>query len=573
METTPKIRCAIYTRKSTEDGLEQEFNSLDAQQDACSNYIASQKGLGWSEIPKQYDDGGFSGGNTERPALKMLIEDIKKGQVNCIVVYKIDRLTRSLTDFSKLIEVLDKYSVSFVSVTQSFDTSNSMGRLMLNVLLSFAQFEREVTGERIRDKIALSKKRGKWMGGQTPLGYNNHNKKLVVCEEEAKIIEVMFEYFIRTGSMVETVTYLNKMCFRTKTWISRTGKQHDGGVFDFKNTRRMLENPIYKGKIAHKGKIFDGEHEAIIDEETWQKVQDLIAHPEAREKIMESRMGPVPLLKGRLKCGCCDRNMTPTHTQKKNKQYRYYICTQKLKGRNKGCGVSRVPAAMIEDKVIEEIMLMLKSPELIARTMVVRKTDKVSDNDVIAAFKNIEQIWQELMHPEKRRIIELLIDKAELHPDKLEIFISPKGFANLATELVNKHEPGQIKPLADETIKITMDMVINKRVGKATVIEPNGAKLHKQGNLLNYEMINAFAKAHKWQEELNNGDYDSPQHLIQSKGLSEGHTHRILRLNQIAPDIVEGILDGRQHPQLRLIDFFRTPIPELWSDQREVFGF
>ena len=241
LKNKQKIRCAIYTRKSSEEGLEQEFNSLDAQRLAAESYIASQQHEGWVLAPGNYDDGGFSGGNMERPGLKRLFADIKEGKIDCIVVYKIDRLTRSLVDFSKIIELFDENNVSFVSVTQSFNTSNSMGRLMLNVLLSFAQYERELTGERIRDKVEASKKQGMWMGGTPPLGYSCEDKKLQILDEEAKTVRIIYQKFLETGSVTSVAREMNKHGFHTKSWISKTGKLHGGGKFDKKNIQRILE--------------------------------------------------------------------------------------------------------------------------------------------------------------------------------------------------------------------------------------------------------------------------------------------------------------------------------------------
>jgi len=271
--TTPKKRCAIYTRKSTEEGLDMEFNSLDAQREACESYIASQKHEGWFQLPDNYNDGGFTSGNMDRPALKRLMDDIKSGLIDTVVVYKVDRLSRSLADFAKLIELFDEHKVSFVSVTQQFNTTTSMGRLTLNILLSFAQFEREVIGERIRDKLAASKRKGMWMGGVTPMGYVVKNRELVIEPDEAEGIRKIFDLFLMTKSPTEMAKMLPRMGVLSKRRMTKSGRILGGQAFDKGGLYKILQNPIYIGKIKHKDQIYEGRHDAIIDMETWNKVR------------------------------------------------------------------------------------------------------------------------------------------------------------------------------------------------------------------------------------------------------------------------------------------------------------
>ena len=279
MTKTPirKVRCAIYTRKSSEEGLDMEFNSLDAQREACEAYVASQKREGWLLVPDHYDDGGFSGGTLERPALKRLLVDIEAGCIDCVVVYKIDRLSRALVDFTKLVEVFDRHSVTFVSITQSFNTTTSMGRLTLNILLSFAQFEREVIGERIRDKFAASRKKGMWMGGTPPLGYDVKDRKLVVNEEEAALVRHIFERFIKVGSATLLVKELNADGHRTKSWTTQSGRVREGRPFNKGAIYKILNNRVYIGEAVHKGKGYPGEHQAIIPMLLWDKVHAVLA--------------------------------------------------------------------------------------------------------------------------------------------------------------------------------------------------------------------------------------------------------------------------------------------------------
>jgi site-specific DNA recombinase len=340
--------CAIYTRKSSEEGLEQDFNSLDAQREACAAYIASQKAEGWAPIKESYDDGGFSGGNMERPGLRRLMEDIQGGKVNIVVVYKIDRLTRSLMDFSKLVEVFDKYGVTFVSVTQSFNTTTSMGRLTLNVLLSFAQFEREVTGERIRDKIAASKKKGMWMGGARPTGYDIKDKQLFVNSEEADLIRLIFQKYMELGCVRKLKEYLDSQDIKTKNWISRKERVHGGAAFGRGILYQILKNPIYAGKVRHKEKVYDGQHNEIISYDLWQSVQESLANGSATEKGRKKPAVTGNCLKGKL-FDCEGNFYSPVFTSKGAKQYRYYTNQALLQDRPMPPGIiSRIPAEDIE---------------------------------------------------------------------------------------------------------------------------------------------------------------------------------------------------------------------------------
>lgn len=430
-----KIRCAIYTRKSCEEGLEQEFNSLDAQRASAENYISSQAHEGWVLVNDHYDDGGFSGGNLERPALQRLFQDIREDKIDCIIVYKIDRLTRSLLDFSKIIQLLDEYNVSFVSVTQSFNTANSMGRLMLNVLLSFAQYERELTSERIKDKLEASCKRGMWMGGNIPLGYDAKDRKLLINEKEAKIVRILFQNFAETASITETARELNNLGFTTKTWISNNGKLHKGKRFNKSNVRRILNNHLYIGKVKHKDKLFDSMHKPIIDENIWQKTRDLLS-TNNKIQLPSSRVTTAPLLKGIMNCGICGSKMTPTYTTKQGKRYRYYICQSKHKGNNDLCKVGRVSASETENLVTDQVLNFLKKPEFIIHTINAKKDD-LSENKIINSFKTIDKIWDELFPVEQARIINLLIKQIDIKPEGLNIRIFKEGLHSLSTELTN----------------------------------------------------------------------------------------------------------------------------------------
>jgi DNA invertase Pin-like site-specific DNA recombinase len=316
-------RCAVYTRKSTEDGLEQEFNSLDAQYEACAAYALSQRHEGWVVVPDRYDDGGFSGGNVQRPGMQRLLADIAAGKDDIILVYKIDRLTRSLADFAKIVEVLDKAGASFVSITQSFNTTTSMGRLTLNMLLSFAQFEREVTGERIRDKIAASKRKGMWMGGPVPLGYEVESRKLVVHDQEANLVRHIYQRYLEVGSVVELADVLNAHGYRTKVQQRTSGPHRGGCIFRRGTLYHLLSNRIYLGQMRHKGEHFDGEHPAIVPVALWDAVQDKMkANASGTSRRLKSQQ---PSLLVGLVFDGEGRAMTPSHATKPGRRYRYYV--------------------------------------------------------------------------------------------------------------------------------------------------------------------------------------------------------------------------------------------------------
>lgn len=432
-----KLRCAIYTRKSHEEGLEQAFNSLDAQRLSAENYIASQANEGWTLVPAQYNDGGFSGGNLERPALKRLLQDIKDGKIDCIVVYKIDRLTRSLLDFSKIIELLDEHKCSFVAVTQSFNTSNSMGRLMLNVLLSFAQYERELTSERIRDKFEASSKLGIWMGGVPPLGYNPKDRKLEINEEEAKIVKTIYQSFIDTESVTETVRAMNKSGYTTKTWTSTSGRLYNGTTFSKNGIRHILKNPVYAGKVNHKGKVYDGQHKPIITPKIWEKTQSIFTNRESSVTKSTTRISAPPLLKGIFFCGCCGASMTPTYSMKKNgSRYRYYVCSSKHRLTSDKCAVRTISAAEVEGLVIAQVLRLLTKPEVVAHTIAaIHTSNDLNDLQVIKALKDVHRVWEELFPVEQVRITHLLIKRVTISQDGLDISIYSDGLNNLSNEI------------------------------------------------------------------------------------------------------------------------------------------
>jgi len=407
-ETPPTLRCAIYTRKSTEDGLEQEFNSLDAQRDAGEAYIASQKSEGWVCLPDRYDDGGFTGGNMERPALKRLLADIEAGQVDCIVVYKVDRLSRSLIDFSKIMDVLERHNVSFVSVTQQFNTSTSMGRLMLNVLLSFAQFEREMISERTRDKIAATRRKGKWSGGMPILGYNvennGHGGRLVVNDDEAVRVRTIFELYLDNQSLIETTKRLDERGWTTKRWVTKKGLERGGKPFNKNSLFKLLTNRLYIGKVTYKDEVYDGEHQAIVDEEIFDRAQRLLKrNGRTGGKHVRNRFGA--LLKGLVRCVPCDCGMVPTHTTKNgNKRYRYYVCQNAQKRGWHTCPSPSVPAPELERFVVEQIKAIGKDETLLADTLTECRRQR---EEAIASLESEKRSLERELHQCNSDLMEL----------------------------------------------------------------------------------------------------------------------------------------------------------------------
>jgi len=435
------VRCAIYTRKSSEEGLQQEFNSLDAQREAGEAYIASQKGEGMICLPAHYDDGGFTGGNMERPALKKLLKDIENDMIDCIIVYKVDRLSRSLLDFAELIGIFDRHNVTFVSVTQQFNTTTSMGRLTLNILLSFAQFEREIIGERIRDKICAAKKKGKYTGGCPILGYDSKDAKLFVNKDEAKTVKHIFLRFLILRSTLNLARELNSEGYQNKSWTSQNGKFHVPRPWNKKTVYNVLNNRKYLGEITHFDKIYPGEHDAIIDQKTWDQVQEIFKE-NSHSRAKQSRCKTPSILKGILRCGHCDASMGITYTKKKGKVYRYYQCLSATENGYDSCPLKTVPAGNIEEVIVKHIREILISPEVIAKVYhAFEEDDRPIDKLELAhTLQNVDAVWNHLFPAEQARICKLLVEKAVIHQDNLEIHLRDCGITALAEELIANEE-------------------------------------------------------------------------------------------------------------------------------------
>lgn len=416
-------RCAVYCRVSSDERLDQEFNSIDAQKEAGHAYIASQRAEGWIPVADDYDDPGFSGGNTDRPALKRLMADIQSGRIDIVVVYKIDRLTRSLADFSKMVEVFERQQVSFVSVTQQFNTTTSMGRLTLNILLSFAQFEREVTGERIRDKISAAKKKGMWMGGVPTIGYDVVNRQLVINKDEAAVVRRMFEEMLTIGSPTQIATRLTDDGITTKAWTTQDGRVRTGARIDKKYIHKVLRNRIYLGELSNRGNWYPGAHEPIIERELWDKVHAVLDRDShARGVDTKIRARNDALLRGLIYAPSGER-MYPTYSRKNGRKYHYYVSKSESRFGAPGKSYERLPAAEIEAAVVAQIRTVLTSPESIAS--VVRHIQKngaqVDEATTVMAMGRLNDVWEQLFPVEKHRIANLMIERIDLvHTDEMQ---------------------------------------------------------------------------------------------------------------------------------------------------------
>ena len=420
-----KLRCAVYTRKSTDEGLEKEFNSLDAQRESCEAYIASQRSEGWVLVHDRYDDGGVSGGTLDRPALKRLLADIEAGLIDVIVCYKIDRLSRSLMDFAKLVQAFDEHQVTFVSVTQSFNTTTSMGRLTLNILLSFAQYEREIIGERVRDKIAASKARGMWMGGPVPLGYDIRDRKLVVNETEAAVVRRVFEGFADIGSATQLVPVL-----RAEGLLTRMGRPFDKGAI-----YKTLNLRTYLGQVTHQGKVYPGEHQAIVSQELWDRVHDIMGES-PRVRANQSRRQSPAILRG-LIFGPDGRALSPTHTRRRGKLYTYYVSQAVLKGTDDGCTVRRISAGEIEAAVMDQVRELLRQPEVVIGTWRAARTEApdLTEAETRDALEQLDPLWGELFPAEQARIVRSLVERIDVNLAGADIRLRLDGLAGLVRDL------------------------------------------------------------------------------------------------------------------------------------------
>jgi site-specific DNA recombinase len=573
IEQKPVMQCAIYTRKSSEEGLEQSFNSLDAQRESSEAFILSQRQEGWHVVPTRYDDGGYSGGTMERPALKRLLADVEANKVNVIVVYKVDRLTRSLADFAKIVEALDAGGVSFVSVTQQFNTTSSMGRLTLNILLSFAQFEREVTGERIRDKIAASKKKGMWMGGLVPLGYDLEGRKLVPNSKESEVVCKIFSLYLKVGCVSKLAMQLDREHVRSKVWTTRTGARLGGVAFARGALYALLRNRLYIGEIRHRDLWYQGEHKGIVTRDLWDKVQAQL-NRNLRKRRKRARDHASSPLTGLVEDAAGNR-FTPSFTSKRGRRYRYYVSQVAIKNPGGECnGPTRVPAHELEGRVTERLVSFLKSDaEVFDRLSEKRESPGISSNRVTAAKKLAARL-PSLPSDDLRDLLACFLQRVIIQENCIELMIRRKdlrkllenGGKILAPNLTGKRTPVDVSDLLSFIIEAKQ-----KRFGGEVhlVVPPNSSVsvAHPKPSL-----IKAIARAQSWYEKVVQGEAADMRSLARQAGLTERYVGKVFGCAFLAPDIIESILEGRQPHDLNFEKLCQN-IPLNWAEQREHFGF
>jgi len=564
MNVQQPARCAIYTRKSSENGLEQSFNSLDAQREACEAYIKSQAHEGWKLRPTHYDDGGLSGGNMDRPALTQLITDIHSGLIDVVVVYKVDRLSRSLADFARLVELFEQHDVSFVSVTQHFNTSSSMGRLTLNVLLSFAQFEREVTGERIRDKIAASKKKGMWMGGRVPLGYDVIDKQMIPNHAEAKTVEHIYQRYLALGCVRRLKGELDQ-----NEYISKVQKNGDGGTsFSRGALYNLLRNPIYIGRVSHKGKVYPGQHEAVLDEQLWNDVQDQLEKNRSKAKSRSAAKAP-SLLAGLLFDSNGNR-MSPTHATKGKKRYRYYISQAVLKyEEDAGGSVLRVPATNVESVVIDQLKNILRDALVITQTAQALDMQGEQLEQIVTLAAKLSGKLDKLPARKKIDLLNQVLHKVVLAQGSIESHVN-------LTDLINVFTADSGSKLAAASCQINEHVVKTpvrlKRCGRETRLIVGDA----QDGTPHADSIKAIRtalnNASKWNQALLEGGAKTLTELAAKENHDVRYLIDLVHLTYLAPDIQHAINRGNVPAGLTL-DKLKKRLPVSWSAQRQILGF
>src|SRR6266446_2625110 len=555
-------RCAIYTRKSSEEGLEQEFNSLQAQCEACEAYIRSQRHEGWVLARTRYDDGGFSGGTMARPGLQRLLADIGHDLIDVVVVYKVDRLTRALSDFARMVELFDAHRVSFVAVTQQFNTTNSMGRLTLNVLLSFAQFEREVTGERIRDKIGASKKKGMWMGGNVPLGYDASERTLIVNPADAETVRRIFALYLELGCVRRVKEEADRLGLSTKRSATANGTARGGKPFSRGHLYNLLSNPIYIGEIAHQGQLYPGQHPVLIDTETWTAVRNQLA-TNASDHRRKAHAAEPSLLAGVLVDARGER-FTPSHAVKKGRRYRYYVSGALITeaGTDQSQGW-RLPAQEIEDAVIRVLADALTSPALLIERFGTAipsdQTRKMLDraNRLAAALNRSPA--------ERAKVARDLIEKVIVDQQAITIRMLRSSLSGGAVV-----PPSSANP-SDSTIELTAPVAFRRRGGEMRLVLP-GVAIQNDRSRCDPTLIKAIARGRAWFEELAAGRARSLRELAERDGITRRYVRRLVDLAFLSPELVEVILHGRQPVELTATRLTELDLPLDWTDQRSLLA-
>ena len=537
--------------------MEQDFNSLDAQYEACKAYIASQAGLGWKQREDRYDDGGISGGHMNRPALQSLIDEIKAGLIDVIVVYKVDRLTRSLTDFAKLVDVFDEHEVSFVSVTQAFNTTTSMGRLTLNVLLSFAQFEREVTAERIRDKFAASKKRGIWMGGTCPIGYQQKDRKLHIVEQEAETVRTIFRLYQEKKNATDVKAELDRLDLRSKQRADKQGNSRGGHPFSRGAIYWILKNPIYIGKIQHKDSLYDGQHDALIDEHDWKLVQNILKENAGlRERKSNNKCRA--LLRGLLED--FDGNpIVPELARNRGKTYRYYV--SKNPPRHSQDSGWRIPAKTIEPLIRDLLIAMFGSRQAMMELLNIQSPSVDLLGDIECLGETITEALKTNNYQFLRKTLTAWIDKITVHLDQIIVRFRPRPFA----------EAFKIELSASTLVELSKSMTLRRRGRELKMVI--GGDIHRTPKP-DPSLIVLVARAYELRTGLQNGSIPSIKAFAKTHSIDHADAKRLLPFGYLAPDIVDAIINGQQPSHLMARDLKSSyTLPLLWSEQRVKLGF
>lgn len=555
------VRCAIYTRKSSEEGLEQDFNSLDAQHAACSAYVASQASEGWTLISQRYDDGGISGGTLERPALQQLLSDISAGKIDIVVVYKVDRLTRSLLDFVKLVEAFDKAGTSFVSVTQSFNTTTSMGRLTLNMLLSFAQFEREVTAERIRDKLAASKQRGMWMGGTPPLGYRPDGRSLAIVEDHAEIIRTIFRTYLDLGNVRLLQDRLEVDGIVKPARLTKGGRFYGGGPFSRGELYAILGNPIHIGRIRHGKTTYAGLHPAIIEQDVWDAVQQQL-RDNGRGTRSSPRVRHPSILSGKL-FDDCGEQLIAVHANKGKVRYRYYVSRSlHHKGDARKAGGMRLPAREIDTLVIDLLCCAISDPT----TLLGSSPSSLGEQDISALVGKARELAA-LLCDGRGGLVQTLVgdivDRIDIMPSEVRITLDPAGLGHHLGIMIDAESPALLitTPATLKRSGLAMRMVLD--TGEAATSREPDARL-----------IGAIARAHRWWNRLLEEPTLTITDLAQSEGVTSSYMTRVIRLAFLDPAIITRIVEGKTPAGIDTKRLTQTnAIPIGWGEQRRRLGF
>jgi DNA invertase Pin-like site-specific DNA recombinase len=553
-------RCAIYTRKSSEEGLEQDFNSLHAQRESCEAYINSQKHEGWIVVPAIYDDGGYSGGSMDRPALKQLLADIKSGSVDVVVVYKVDRLTRSLSDFARIVEVFDLAGASFVSVTQQFNTTTSMGRLTLNVLLSFAQFEREVTGERIRDKIAASKKKGMWMGGWVPLGFDRKDRTLTINEAEAKTVRTIFGLFLKLKNVREVQTELARLNFRTKSYAIPRGRATGNLAFARGHIYRILTNPIYRGEITHKGVNHPGQHPGLISDKIWDAVQAQLA---ANKQASRSRSNAksTSLLAGFV-FDANDNRLVSSHATKNGKRYRYYISSDGAGRTVKSSSASkvRVSAAQTDELVLSTLSRFLNDKQQITKFIRKHRSRTADLQSALEVASHLVDVLGSDSSDRKQELISCVLSRVTVGEATINISVKAE---QLRTLLLNTSEPSESN--ASEP-----DIVLEAKFVASGRDKANKLLIEEPGRLQSGPdpvVVKAVARAQAWFEQLITGKADSMAQIAVRESITDNYVSNLIHLAWLSPHQVDLILEGDpEATKLAKHAMLTRSVDILWKD-------